>query len=177
MDKKIIIGVVLFTILILGGGILYSNSSPTKAKSDLAKATVEKTAGAKIQIFEENFDFKDIKYDAGNAKHPFKIKNNGTKDLTIANMATSCMCTKVYLQTNKEKSPEFGMKGGHGSGEDGSSWTGVIKPGEEAQVFADYDPTAHGPQGVGPISRLVSFETNDPDKPYVEFTFSGNVIK
>lgn len=166
MDKKFIIGIVLFTLLIIGGAIVYGNSSPTKA-------TVEKTTGSKIQTFEESFDFKDVKYDGGNAKHAFKIKNIGTKDLTIANMATSCMCTKVYLQTKKEKSPEFGMKG-HASE---SNWTGIIKPGEEAQVFADFDPTAHGPQGVGPISRLVSFETNDPDKPYVEFSFSGNVIK
>lgn len=166
MDKKFIIGIALFTIVILGGGIYYSTNSPSKA-------AVEKTNGAKIQIFEENFDFKDIKYDAGNAKHPFKIKNNGTKDLTIANMATSCMCTKVYLQTKKEKSPEFGMKG-HASE---SSWTGIIKSGEEAQIFADFDPTAHGPSGVGPVSRLVSFETNDPDKPYVEFSFKGTVVK
>lgn len=169
MDKKVIIGIVLFTVLIIGGAIVYGNNSP-------AKTTVEKTAGAKVQTFEQSFDFKDIKYSGGNVKHPFKIKNNGTKDLTIANMATSCMCTVVYLKT-KTESPKFGMKGGHGSGEDGSNWTGTLRPGEEAEVIVEFDPTAHGPQGVGPISRIASFDTNDPDKPYVEFSFSGNVVK
>ncbi|MCL5019395.1 MAG: DUF1573 domain-containing protein [Patescibacteria group bacterium] len=166
MDKKIIIGIALFTLLVIGGAIVYGNSSPTKA-------TVAKTAGAKIQTYEQSYDFKDIKYDSGHAKHGFKIKNTGTKDLTIANMATSCMCTEVYLKTKTGQGPEFGMKG-HAAE---SNWTGALKPGEEAEVVADFDPTAHGPQGVGPISRIVSFDTNDPDKPYVEFSFSGNVVK
>ncbi|OGH17666.1 MAG: hypothetical protein A3C22_02190 [Candidatus Levybacteria bacterium RIFCSPHIGHO2_02_FULL_37_10] len=166
MDKKFIIGIVLFTLLIIGGAIFYGNNSSSKA-------AVEKTSGAKIQTFEEDFDFKEIKYDGGNAKHPFKIKNVGTKDLTIANMVTSCMCTEVYLKTKTGESPKFGMKG-HATE---SKWTGSLRLGEEAEVVVDFDPTAHGPQGVGPISRIVSFETNDPDKPYVEFSFSGNVIK
>lgn len=137
------------------------------------KASVEKTTGAKVQTFESSFDFKDVKYSGGNVKHEFKIKNPGTSDLTIANMATSCMCTTVYLKVGDKKGPAFGMNG-HSSE---SGWTGVLKPGEEGQVVTVFDPTAHGPAGVGPISRIVSFETNDPDRPYVEFSFSGNVVK
>ncbi len=166
MDKKIIIIISLITVVALGGGMYFAQNQGTKA-------AVEKTNGAKIQTFETSFDFKDVKYSGGNAKHGFKIKNAGTKDLTIANMSTSCMCTKVYLQAGNIKSPEFGMKGMSGD----SSWKGVVKPGGEAKIVADFDPTAHGPQGVGPISRIVSFETNDPDHPYVEFTFSGVVVK
>ncbi len=166
MDKKVIIIISLLTVLVLGGGVMIMGGQTQKA-------SVEKTSGAKIQTFESSFDFKDVKYSEGNVKHEFKIKNNGTKDLTVANMATSCMCTKVYLQVGDNKSPEFGMKG-HSSS---SAWKGVLKAGEEGQIIAVFDPTAHGPAGVGPISRIVSFETNDPDKPYVEFAFSGNVVK
>lgn len=165
MDKKIIIGGILFTILIIGGGIYYSNNTQG--------ATIEKTQGAKVQTFESSFDFKDIPYNGGLAEHPYKIKNTGSKDLTIANMSTSCMCTKVFLKTAKAEGPEFGMKGMSSA----SSWIGVLKPGEEGSVVAVFDPTAHGPQGVGPISRIVSFETNDPDHPYIEFSFSGTVVK
>ncbi|MDP3987879.1 MAG: DUF1573 domain-containing protein [Candidatus Levybacteria bacterium] len=166
MDKKVVIIISLFTVVVLGGGMYFASNQPQKA-------AVGKTAGAKVQTIETSFDFKDVKYSGGNAKHGFKIKNSGTKDLTIANMVTSCMCTKVYLQAGNIKSPEFGMKGMSSD----SSWKGVVKPGEEAQVVADFDPTAHGPQGVGPISRIVSFETNDPDHPYVEFTFNAVVVK
>lgn len=166
MDKKVIIIISFFTLLVLGGGVVLVGGQGQNA-------SIEKTSGAKIQTFENSFDFKDVKYSGGNVKHDFKIKNQGTSDLVIANMATSCMCTKVYLQVGSNKGPEFGMKGHSAS----SDWKGVLKPGEEGQVVTVFDPTAHGPAGIGPISRIVSFETNDPDKPYVEFSFSGNVVK
>lgn len=166
MDKKIIIGIILSTLLLLGGAVwLLGNSS--------SKAVVTKTLGGKIETQEVNFDFKDIPYSGGNATHSFKIKNGGDKDLQIANMASSCMCTTVSLKTLGGVSPKFGMKG-HSPA---SSWTGKLAPGEEAEVVAEFDPTAHGPSGVGPMERMVSFETSDPSKPYVEFSFKGVVVK
>ncbi|MDO8621100.1 MAG: DUF1573 domain-containing protein [Candidatus Levybacteria bacterium] len=166
MDKKAIIGILVFTALIIVGAILFSNNSPSKT-------SLQKTTGASIQTFETSFDFKNVPYSGGNVEHPFKIKNFGTADLTIANMSTSCMCTQVFLQKGSVMSPRFGMTGHASEG----AWKGVLKPGEEASIVAVFDPTAHGPSGVGPISRLVSFETNDPDHPYVEFSFSGVVVK
>lgn len=166
MDRKVVIGILIFTVLIIVGAILFSQNSPSKS-------SLQKTAGASVQTFETSFDFKDIPYGGGKAERSFKIKNIGDKELTIANLSTSCMCTVVYLKKGNEKGPEFGMKGMANA----SSWTGVLKPNEEGQVIAVFDPAFHGPSGVGPISRLVSFETNDPDHPYVEFSFSGVVVK
>ena len=165
-DKKIIIAVILFTVAILAGAIFFLGKSSSKA-------SLEKTAGAKIETTETSFDFKDIPYSGGDAIHEFKVKNIGDKPLQIANMVSSCACSKVFLKTPKGEGPKFGMKGMSPP----SDWTGTLNPGEEGQVVSSFDPTYHGPQGVGPISRSVSFETNDPDKPYVEFSFSGNVIK
>lgn len=158
--------VFLLTGLVLFGGVFYFANSG-------GPANVEKTLGAQIQIPHKNFDFKDIKYDGGNVSHAFSIKNNGYKDLSIANLSTSCMCTNVYFKKEKEESPRFGMKG-HSQGSD---WTGVLKPSEEGKIVAVFDPTAHGPQGIGPLARFVSFETNDPSNPYVEFEFRGIVVK
>ncbi len=167
MDKKVIMGILVFTALIIVGAILFSGNSPQGG------ASLQKTAGASLQTFETSFDFKDIKYSGGNVERAFKIKNSGTADLTIANLSTSCMCTQVFFQKASIVSPRFGMQG-HSSE---SGWKGVLKQGEEASIVAVFDPTAHGPSGVGPISRLVSFETNDPDHPYVEFAFNGVVVK
>ena len=166
MDKKVVIGILIFTALIIVGSILFSNNSPSKA-------SLQKTAGASMQTFETSFDFKDIKYSGGNVDHPFRIKNSGTSDLTIGNMSTSCMCTQVFFQKGSIVGPRFGMTGHASEG----AWKGVLKPGEEASIVAVFDPTAHGPSGVGPMSRLVSFETNDPDHPYVELSFKGTVVK
>lgn len=168
-NKGILIGIIAATVLILvGSAVLLGQSS-----SGNAKAVLGKIAGAKVESLETSFDFKDIPYSGGNVQHEYKIKNVGEKSLEIANLATSCMCTKVFFQKGAEKSPEFGMKGHTAS----SNWKGSLAPGEEGLVIAVFDPTAHGPQGVGPISRLVSLGTNDPDRPYLEFSFNGKVVK
>ncbi|MCL4419081.1 DUF1573 domain-containing protein [Patescibacteria group bacterium] len=166
MDKKIIIAAVLFTIVVVIGGVFYSSGTPSKA-------AIEKTQGAKVETRETSFNFKDVPYSGGKAIHAFYIKNTGNKDLQIANLATSCMCTVTFFQSSREKGPEFGMKGMSQS----SSWKGLLKPAEEGKIVAVFDPAFHGPQGLGPISRIVSFETNDPDHPYVELAFSGTVVK
>lgn len=165
-DRKIIIAIILFTVAILGVAILFLGKSSSKAN-------LQKTIGAKIETTETSFDFKDIPFSGGNAIHEFKIKNVGDKPLQIANMATSCACSKTFFKNAQSESPKFSMK----SMSPPSDWTGTLNPGEEGQVVSSFDPTYHGPQGVGPISRIVSFETNDPDHPYVEFSFSGNVVK
>lgn len=165
-EKAIIIGVVILTVFIIGGGIFFLSNSPTKA-------VLQKTVGARIETPQTSFDFKNVPYNGGFAKHSFTIKNIGDKELQIANLATSCTCTKVFYKKGKEESPYFSMKGHSGE----SSWTGVLKPKEKAELVIVFDPTAHGPQGVGPIERIISFETNDPDKPYVEFSFKGVVVR
>ncbi|KKQ96528.1 MAG: hypothetical protein A3C27_02195 [Candidatus Levybacteria bacterium RIFCSPHIGHO2_02_FULL_39_36] len=166
MDKKATIIISLLIVGILFGGTIYlSNLSDG--------ATVEKAQGAKIGIVEANYDFGDVKYSGGNVTHAYKIKNEGTQDLVIANIFTSCMCTQAFFKKGDFKSESFGMKG-HSSE---SAFKGVLKPKEEAEIVAVYDPTAHGPQGIGPIARTISFDTNDPDKPYVELGFAAVVAK
>ena len=159
MDKKFIIGIVLFTLLIIGGAIFYGNNSSSKA-------AVEKTSGAKIQTFEEDFDFKEIKYDGGNAKHPFKIKNVGTKDLTIANMVTSCMCTEATLMHGDKKMGPFGMPGHSGI----PKVNDAVNPGEEVGIEAVFDPAAHGPAGVGLADRVVFVEDGAGRQLQLRFT-------
>lgn len=171
MNKKIVIIFSVFTLLIIIGGALLVNNLPSNISKTLG-ARIEKTPGVKIEISEANFDFKNVSYLGGNVEHSFGIKNIGDKDLKIANLSTSCMCTTVYLKTAQEKGPEFGMEGHSKSVE----WMGTLKSQEEGQLVVVFDPTAHGPQGVGPFSRFASFETNDPDHPYLELTINGTVV-
>lgn len=166
MDKKIIIGAAIVTLLILGGGILFASSLPTKP-------TLEKTAGATFWANHTSVDLKTIPYEKGALTHVFPIQNSGKEPLQISNLATSCMCTKVYFTNGKDKSPQVGMKGMSAV----SSWIGTLQPQEKGEIVALFDPQFHGPQGVGAISRLVSFETNDPDHPYVELSFAGVVVR
>lgn len=160
------LGLVVGTIII--GAIFISSKSKTETKAMLSSIS-----GAEVLIDHAAKTVGDIGFSDGILYHSFPIRNNGTKDLEIANMTTSCMCTKVFLRQNGKDGPSFGMKGMSAP----SDWKGILRPGEEGEVVAAFDPAYHGPQGVGKISRFVSFETNDPDNPYVEFSFEGNVVK
>jgi len=166
MDKKLIVLISLFTIVVVVVGIIIVGSGGSRA-------TLEKTAGAKIAIDHDSRSVGDIPYEGGLLIHSFPIKNTGNQNLEIGNIATSCMCTQAYLKKGDTESDLFGMKGMSGT----SSWKGILKPGESAEIIAKFDPKFHGPQGTGPVSRSVSFETNDLDKPYVEVAFDGVVVK
>lgn len=166
-DIKIILGVIFFSLTIVVGAV-YFLSGPSSQKVSL-----QKTVGAKVQVLEESFSFGDINYSGGNVLHSFRIKNTGDKDLEIANLATSCMCTQVFVKGPFGEGPKTSMKGMSKP----SSWKGILKPGEEGEIVAVFDPAYHGPGGVGSISRTVSFETNDPNKLYVELLFEGVVKK
>lgn len=166
MDKKFLIGIIIFTVAVIGVGIFLTSGTPSKA-------VLEKTGGTKIETPETKYDFGTIKLNGGNVQHAFAIKNTGKEDLRIANLSSSCHCTKVHFEKKGQKGPAFGMKGAGGD----SDWVGILKPNEEGKLITVFDPAFHGPQGIGSISRIVSAETNDPDSPYVEFNFSANVIK
>jgi len=162
MDRKIIGTILVITSFIFFGGIflLPRNS-----------ATLERKGSAQIEISHLSFDLKKIPYSGGIVTHPFKIKNIGKGNLEIANIATSCMCTQAYFKSGNIESPRFGMKGMSPP----SSWKAALKPGQEGEIIAVFDPSYHGPQGKGPVERIISFETNDTNKPYVELSFRGIV--
>lgn len=167
MDKKFLLLIGGFTLAVLGFAIFIFGSSSN------SKAELQKTKGAKISVTVSSKSVGNIPYDGGDLIESFPVKNIGDKDLEIANVATSCMCTKAYLKQGNNKSDEFGMKGMSAP----SSWKGIIKPGQTAEIVADFDQKYHGPSGIGPVTRTVSFETNDPDNPYVEVGFNGVVTK
>lgn len=167
MDKKFLVLIVVITIAIFGFAIFISGSSSSN------KAELLKTTGAKISVDHTSKRVGEIGYSKGILYHSFPVKNIGNKDLDIANIATSCMCTQAYLKVNGKNGPGFGMKGMSAS----SSWVGKLKPGEGGEIIAAFDPAYHGPQGIGEVSRIVSFETNDLLNPYIELSFDGEVIK
>lgn len=149
-------------ILLVGGTVLVSKSQPP---------VLEQTSDARAEVLgEKSHDWGQIDIDGGSVEKVFQIKNAGSSDLEVTNFKTSCMCTEVQVTIDGKDSPVFGMH-------TRSGWRGVIKPNETAEVTVGFDPMFHGPGGVGPITRLVSFDTNDQNNTTVEFKLSGNVVK
>jgi hypothetical protein len=88
----------------------------------------------------------------------------------MTNFKTSCMCTEVQVELDDEKSPVFGM---HSA----SNWVAELNSGQEARLRVIYDPLAHGPNATGPVTRFVSFDTNDSSVPNAELRVDANVVK
>ncbi|MBI2420909.1 MAG: DUF1573 domain-containing protein [Candidatus Levybacteria bacterium] len=162
-DRKIIILMLLITAVIIVGAIfvLSSSSAPKISASENAQAyTIDPTS----------FDWGNIEYGGGLVEKTFTIKNNGSDTLNLFNVKTSCHCTKARVEILGKKSPAFGMSGV-------SSWLGEVPPGKEARLTVIFDPAFHGPQGVGPITRFVSVDTNDKGNSKLTFTLTGTVVK
>ncbi len=118
---------------------------------------------------EQSYDFGIISMAAGPVSHDFAIKNTGTTMVTITKVYTSCMCTEALFIANGKTAGPFGMPG-HGALASVNQELGV---GAEATIRAIFDPAAHGPAGVGPISRAVTIQTDDGH--VVQLTFRAVV--
>lgn len=163
-NKKIIIGFIVLTILILGGGIFILSSSAT------TPTKITASQNAKIEIPEKTFDWGNIAYGGKKATKTFTIKNSGTDVLQLSGIKTSCTCTKAQISIDGKTSPYFSM---HAT----SGWVGEVAPDKEAQLTVIFDQAFHGPSGVGPVERLISVDTNDIQNPKIEFSLKGVVVK
>lgn len=163
-DKKLIIGFIALTLLILGGGVFVLSSIGT------TPAKITASQNAKALVDQKTYDWGNIPYSGGNVTKTFAIKNSGTDILQLSGIKTSCTCTKAQVSIDGKTSPYFSM---HST----SSWIGEVPPGREAQLTVIFDPAFHGPTGVGPIERLISVRTNDAGNPNLEFSLKGVVVK
>lgn len=164
-EKKVYIFTGIFTVvLVVLGLVLVNKSQPTSTP-------VQADSGANAEVVgETSFDWGQIDIEGGVVDRTFEIKNSGTSDLIVSNIKTSCACTEAIVSINGADSPPFGMH-------TRSNWKGTVKPGDVASFRVVFDPMFHGPQGTGPISRIVSVSTNDPENRTLEYTLTGNVFR
>lgn len=158
---KVLIIVVVVSFLILGGGIFLVSRMEGSPE-------ITASQNAKVQVEETEHDWGEIKLKGGDVKKTFTIKNGGTGNLQLANIKTSCMCTTAQVKINRESSPFFGM---HSR----SSWIGEVVPGEKAELEVVFDPDYHGPSGIGPVTREIVVETNDPENRIITFNLNADV--
>ena len=147
----------------LGGLVWISGGAGSGGNADPAFGGL-----SALSAEERQFDFGRISMSAGNVSHAFRVKNQGPSDLTISRLYTSCMCTTASLETADGRSRAMGMPG-HGPIPELNK---TIAPGEEATVEVVFDPAAHGPAGVGPVTRVVYLESGGER---FELRFSANV--
>jgi len=79
-EKKVIIGFVVVTALVLAGGIFLLTKSSTAGQ-------VEISQNVKAEVAEKTFDWGNIPMYKGNVTKTFTIKNSGTDTLKLINEA------------------------------------------------------------------------------------------
>lgn len=162
--KNIIIGVGIgFAFLGLIVWLAKPSSSDTNTQN-----TSSGTGGA-LTAQETSYDFGTVSMKAGKVSHAFKIKNTGSGPITLTKVYTSCMCTQATLVMGSKKRGPFGMQG-HGII---PKINEVLDAEKDAEVEVVFDPAAHGPAGVGRISRAIYLENNQ-SAPF-ELQISANV--
>src|SRR3990167_807552 len=94
----LIVGV---SALILGVGVwLMMRNQPVQVQSG---------QGAVLGVEQLVHDWGTISLNGGEVEQAFIIKNQGSSELQLANLETSCMCTKAQVTIGGEASPWFGM--------------------------------------------------------------------
>jgi len=151
MNKYAVIGIILGTVIIIGGLIWVGKSTinPNDLSTDLSNQS-----GSSLMAQELNFDFGTISMSNGKVGHEFTVTNSSNQPINIRKIYTSCMCTSVNFKFNQKKYGLFGMEGMGGL----TSANITMNPGESGIVEAIYDPNAHGPAGVGPVDRFIYIE-------------------
>ncbi len=166
-DIKILIATLVFSvILILGFAAFFGGKEDEEAL----------VAGAQIEGIEVNpafYDLGDVPINGGLAIKEYEVKNTTGNTLKLKKIATSCMCTKASFQVGETKTKFFGMEG---HGDKNPPVNIEIPAGLTGKVVVQFDPAAHGPQGVGPFDRSVFLTFSDPAG-VKELKFNGVVVK
>lgn len=168
LNKNTLIGIVV-SVIFLGGIVWAAKISTNNNVASVASPATQSSSKGVLTAEEIKFDFGTISMGRGNVTHAYKIKNVGSETVAINRVYTSCMCTTAKFIKGSAVFGPFGMAG-HGYI---PTIDQELKPGEEAIIEATFDPTAHGPAGVGKIERVIIVE-NNAGKPF-ELGFSATV--
>jgi hypothetical protein len=57
------------------------------------------------------------------------------------------------------------------------TWTQTLNPGEEATLRVAFDPSYHGPEGVGFMQKAIRITAGDLSQPLAEIRLSVTVVE
>lgn len=164
-DTKFIIGAFIFTLLLVVG-LAFLVSSKEKKTSVLSEVAAEGLTATPT-----DYDLGEVPINGGIVTKEYEVKNETGGDIELLKIATSCMCTTANAKVGGDETRFYGMEM---AGDKNPILSLKVKNGETAKISVQFDPAAHGPEGVGPFDRIVWLYFDNGVK---ELSFSGNVIK
>ncbi len=130
-------------------------------------------AESPLKAVGRQYDFGSIPIDGGNVETVFQVSNKGSAPVRLVAVYTSCGCTTAVLEfANGGEAGPFGMPG-HKSVE--TELDRTLAAGEDLAVRVNFDPAAHGPGGLGNVTRVVTLHTADGET--TELTITASVVR
>lgn len=124
------------------GPMMMSESNDTPIES----------SGPKISLNRTLHDFGIIPQYGGTVETTFTVTNDGTANLEIGQITTSCACTSATIEDS------------------------VIEPGEESTLTVVFDPDLHE-EPLDVFKRTVFLPTNDPNTPEAEVAVQVDIAE
>ena len=157
-QNHLVIGIIVAAVL---AGVVWAARPPEGSQTSQISAE-----DGRLSVDEDSYDFGTISMAAGKVSRMFKIRNASSDIVAMKKLYTSCMCTVATLKHDGQMHGPYGMPG-HGIV---PTFNEIMNPGEEADIEVTFDPAAHGPAGVGRISRVVYLETAGGQKLQLKFS-------
>jgi hypothetical protein len=148
----------IFAVVLILGGVFIIASKDGGTAIDSGSTSV-------VTVDSTMHDFGDIDIFGGKVEKDFLVTNEGPDEVVILAGTTSCGCTDGSID-----GVSFGMHVG-------MSREVTLAPGESKTLTAIYDPLAHGPDGVGQVTRQLFLKTNSVENPELEVRVMANVMK
>ncbi len=146
-----------------------ASSNEAKGKQQSNVQPNSQSAGS-LSAGELSFDFGTVSMAQGVVKKEISLRASESGPVKISSIQTSCMCTSAILKRGDRTFGPFGMAG-HGYVPPVNE---ELAAGEEAILEITFDPTAHGPSGVGRIDRVVTVESSGTARP-IQINFGATV--
>lgn len=167
-EGKIVLGIIVGTIILIGGlAYLLTKSSGGGEKDSFI---LNSPAQGLMASPSGSMNLGEVPYNGGIVSKIFDIKNTTSDLITLRKITTSCMCTSAKFSIDGKESKFYGMEM---NGDLNPIVDYKVPAGATAQVTFNFDPAAHGPQGVGPFDRVITLFF---DNGYEELKFNGNVV-
>lgn len=113
----------------------------------------------------------EVPYGGGIISKSFDIKNTSASTIKLRKITTSCMCTVAKVKLGNKETKFYGMEM---NGDLNPLLDFDLPARETAQVIFEFDPAAHGPQGIGAVDRVIMVFF---DVGYKILEFDGEVVK
>lgn len=162
-DTKVLLGIILATLVILVGGIFLLGRGQEKVLGEVSG----------LEVTPSSYDLGEVPINGGIVAKEYEAKNTTEKTIRLKKIATSCECTSAKVRVGEKETRFFGMEHAMDKNPPVNLEVGA---GQTAIVTVNFDPAAHGPEGVGPFERVVWLTFSDPVG-VAELKFSGTVVK